>query len=789
MFFSLTATANESDTDHVDETIVATPLPDGYWIEAFPFKPGDTPDIIAYGLGFLGKPSAIKFLINPVNSGSSGWKVNEIASLDFPVGLTYADLTGNGFNDVIIVDRYGPSMNNVLHFTSILWDAATNNGGRIRWLRNPGVRDSPQAWEAHDIGNSTGMHRIAAGHFTTSDQTQVLALPIIPRSSDLTSPAPILVFTPVYGSDPTQGPTSWNEDVAFDSEFRLIHDARVLSKTNEDLDMILVAGREGIVLLWFDKPSQAWKYNVVGDGLPQSGNNPYWGSGSLDVCRVDDDEIGYIATSEAFHGNVVSVYVKKPGAPTGVEALKDRTYWERIVLGDFGPLNDQYTGTIHHVKAIQIGPESVPQSFALACMGAPIGTPENQGVYIYTPVNLTTGEFKRVKITDQSAGRVAAASFSQPTGQDPDIASISYYVPDYFTGLDPPNVRIDTLSSRSLEISALRLNKDILLLIPRPSVIPEGQYRSLPFWILAGKRITLVVLPPQGTYDFNETDAVKVIFGTIIYGSNGGVLTRGIAPAAKTTQSTLVPSPITAGDDGAVFLRIEVLNDQPQGPFSTMSDVTSLNDLPNNAYVSADARLAPLPFIKVDTMDWASSGLWNNFEFYNVTGFHVHFNDDTFDSVVHMQAWTLGLGETARFHDHTDKSFCEIHFCLSNGGGTGGMQTTFSLTPARDQRYFPDDYTEPIDPAAELTRTYVETNSTLLVVPDMHEHGPLWKIQAGSQARPVIRPDDTVDYPWHAWLASRFGDWTLPIVPALPSDQQKYDVWMAFEFPSTAFQY
>jgi hypothetical protein len=30
---------------------------------------------------------------------SEGWKVNEIASLDFPVGMTYADLTGNGYND------------------------------------------------------------------------------------------------------------------------------------------------------------------------------------------------------------------------------------------------------------------------------------------------------------------------------------------------------------------------------------------------------------------------------------------------------------------------------------------------------------------------------------------------------------------------------------------------------------------------------------------------------------------------------------------------------------------
>ncbi|KAG5730224.1 hypothetical protein E4T56_gene11637 [Termitomyces sp. T112] len=768
--FSLPATG-ESNTACVDENILPISLTDAHWIEAFPFKAGDIPDIIAYGLG---KASAIKLLSNPLNNGShSDWKVNEIAILDFPVCVDYADLTGNGCNDVIIVDRYGPSMND-------LWDADTENGGRIQWLRNPGDRDSRSAWEAHTIGNSTGMHRIRAGHFTTTEHIQVLAFPISPKSSDFTSPAPVLVFTPVYScSDLTQGPTHWIKDIAFDSEFRLIHDAKLLPKTNENLDMILAAGREGLVLFWFDKPSQVWKYNVVSEGLPQSGNNPYWGSGSVDICRVGDDTIGYIATCEAFHGNIVSVYVKKPDAPRGVEALKNRTYWKRVVLTDFGSLNEQYTGTLHHVMA---GPETLPGSFTVACIGVPIGTPENQGVYIYTAVDLTKGEFKRVKITDLSAGRVAVTDFSRSTSsQGRDIASISYYVLNDFTGLCPPNVRINTLplASRSLQISASKHNKDILFRIPRPSAIPVDEYRSLSFWILAGKRITLVVLPPSGKYNFGEDDAAKVIFGEITYRLEESTVTRGIAPAAKSTASTLVPSTIEAGDIGAVFLHLEYLHDQFQGPYSKMSDVTSLNVLPNNENVSDDARMTLLPFLKVDTLDWASNGLWNDFEFYNVTGFNVCFNNYPWEHVVHIQAWTLGLGETARFHNHSELPFCEIHLCISNGDQAGGM------------RYFRDDYTQPIDQNEELTKSYVEANSDMLIVPNMHEHGPLWKIQQCSQARPVIRIDNplAVEYPWHAWLASRFGDWSLPIIPPLPSSQQKYDVWMAFEFPSSAFQY
>jgi hypothetical protein len=108
--------------------------------------------------------------------------------------------------------------------------------------------------------------------------------------------------------------------------------------------------------------------------------------------------------------------------------------------------------------------------------------------------------------------------------------------------------------------------------------------------------------------------------------------------------------------------------------------------------------------------------VWNDFEFYNLVGFSVYFNDDAMEKVVHIQAWTLGIGETvskrvanfaisplpiirsfsagpipcvARYKtsgckltfyhpdNHPELSFCEIHYCLSNGGGSGGMVRLF----------------------------------------------------------------------------------------------------------------
>lgn len=763
-------------SDHIEEDHVASPLPDGYWLAAFPFSDDNTelPDLVGYGLGFAGKPSAIKLFLNPGNDTTDPirWKVLEIQSLEFPVAMVYADLTGNGFNDIIISDRYGPSMGD-------LWDGKTNNGGRIQWLRNPGNKSASQLyWEPQHIGNSTGMHRLQVGHFTSRDVLQVMGVPIIAASNDVDSPAPIIIFTPSYGSDKTLGPVSWSEDIAFASEFRLIHDVKLLPSDNNGLDMVLVAGREGIVLLWFDEGATKWSYNVVGTGLPEEAGSPYWGSGSVDIARFEDNSVGYLACCEGFHGNTVSVYINRdPEAPSGAASLKTGS-WERIVIDNFGSVDsEQHTGTVHHVAAVRVRNDN-SDSFAIACMGAPVSQLENQGVYLYSPVNLAEGLFKKTKITGESAGRLAIAGFSDPSRQD--IASISYYVPGYHTGPDTPNIRINSLNSSNVDshtsIVAKKLNKEVLLLVPRPTTVPEGSVPTMPILTIAGKKTTLTILRPGEVMKLGDGDGVKVVYGSITMQVNGVTVTRSIAPAAKDIASTHILSDdrvVTAGEDGTIFLLVEPLKDHFQGPYKTMSQVTTQNVFPTTA--PANVRAMEFPFVKVETLDWASSGLWDDFEFYNMTGFHVYFNDDAMEEVVHIQAWTLGIGETARFHNHSDKSFCEIHYCLSNGGGLGGM------------RYFADDYTQPIDTEAELTKNYVEKNSTLLVVPSMYEHGPLWKIQPGTNATPKFRENGTVDYPWHAWLASGFGDHTLPIQPPLPEDIQRYDLWMAFEFPSTAF--
>ncbi|KAF7354079.1 Aldos-2-ulose dehydratase [Mycena venus] len=221
-----------------------------------------------------------------------------------------------------------------------------------------------------------------------------------------------------------------------------------------------------------------------------------------------------------------------------------------------------------------------------------------------------------------------------------------------------------------------------------------------------------------------------------------------------------------------------------------MDQIKTTNLLAQNLHSPADVKAMQFPFIKVEKLPWAQNGLWNGFEFYNMTGFHIHFNDGV--EICHMQAWTLGRGETARFHNHTDKSFCEIHYCLSNGGGEGSMasdvSSQFPGTNMHTQRYFSDNDTAPVDQSAELTKAYVDAHSTKLIVPTMFEHGPLWKLQKDTKWRPQIRSNDTVDYPWHAWIATGFGTYKLPMESPLSESDQVFDLWLAFEFPSSAFQ-
>ncbi|KAG8684667.1 hypothetical protein FRC08_013563 [Ceratobasidium sp. 394] len=206
-----------------------------------------------------------------------------------------------------------------------------------------------------------------------------MALPIIGRSGDRKTPAPVIIYTPVeWDEDGT--PSKWETHRPLDCVFRLIHDVHIIhSTTADELDKALVAGREGVSLLWMEQRTGQWRYENIGTGIPQARvphNNPYW--------VRENDSVGYIASCEAFHGNLVSVYVKPRG--TRPDNIVAQEHWRRFVIDDFGPLKTKDceerliylmtwmlkqridTGTIHHVQCADLDGDGI-DSIIVACMG------------------------------------------------------------------------------------------------------------------------------------------------------------------------------------------------------------------------------------------------------------------------------------------------------------------------------------------------------------------------------------------------------------------------------------
>ena len=141
------------------------------------------------------------------------------------------------------------------------------NGGRVNWLENTGDHNHAQ-WTLRTIGRSPGMHRLKAGHFTRDDRWQICAVPIIAKSSDLTTPTPVIIYT--CPDDPRNHKGDWPSEVIHHTV--LVHEVYIVPKQGTGLrhDQIVLAGRDGVDLWWYD--GAKWETFNVGKGLPQALN-------------------------------------------------------------------------------------------------------------------------------------------------------------------------------------------------------------------------------------------------------------------------------------------------------------------------------------------------------------------------------------------------------------------------------------------------------------------------------------------------------------------------------------
>lgn len=80
---------------------------------------------------------------------------------------------------------------------------------------------------------------------------------------------------------------------------------------------------------------------------------------------------------------------------------------------------------------------------------------------------------------------------------------------------------------------------------------------------------------------------------------------RGVAPSAKNTWSTVlaVKAHLTADSkDGTVFLKLDALDRELQGPFKEMNQNLSRNILSDENQANEDARNVDFQFIQVEKL-------------------------------------------------------------------------------------------------------------------------------------------------------------------------------------------
>jgi len=80
-----------------------------------------------------------------------------------------------------------------------------------------------------------------AGHFTRKDRVQVMAVPIVVASKDLTTPAPIIIYT--APENPLSAPVDddskgWETEVPFPDTFVLIHEVTGMLLPTTRLEII-----------------------------------------------------------------------------------------------------------------------------------------------------------------------------------------------------------------------------------------------------------------------------------------------------------------------------------------------------------------------------------------------------------------------------------------------------------------------------------------------------------------------------------------------------------------------
>jgi hypothetical protein len=386
---------------------------DGYWVQAVDIDGDGRVDLVASGL----TRGEVVWYQNP------GWRRRIITTMDKPVSLDVADLTGDGRPDLVICHDYGNCM----------FDCGPQDG-RISWLRNPTATDLNGLWEHRPIAELVATHRIRLGQFTSSENVQLAALPVVGAGTGAASlAAPVRTMVYDQPADPLSE-DGWPGTELDTSAFRVVHGVvagRFPGTPDPDRDSFLLASAEGISWLGTDEDG-AWQHTNIGTGVaPQPSREfpayQFAGSGNLAIGTVGGVSHALILAVEPFHGNTLALYLRPPGQLTFARP------WARHEVEVFPAPDAEHDAVAHHVVAADFDGDG-DDEFLVAVRG-PAPT---QGVYYYK-FDATGRLLLREQVSTGSVARIAVADFHGDGRLD--FVTTAYDTVGYYE-IDDPRIEL-----------------------------------------------------------------------------------------------------------------------------------------------------------------------------------------------------------------------------------------------------------------------------------------------------------------------------------------------------------
>jgi hypothetical protein len=236
------------------------------------------------------------------------------------------------------------------------------------------------------------------------------------------------------------------------------------------------------------------------------------------------------------------------------------------------------------------------------------------------------------------------------------------------------------------------------------------QHPVSPIWEFGGFKVSFAQIQAQDEFRIHRGDYVKVIEGML----SDPLRLPMVGPFEK-CSTVIQEDLIKAGKTSIVMI-------------VSHREAPSQVNTPDQLQVRGP-HSEELQWIQVQNLHWG--GKFMGVEFFNLRGWDLRSSNK---HLAYIQAWLAGSGVNCGNHNHSemnDNTFREIHLCVRNGSGYGGMVWV------KDR----EEYTLPLLPG--------------------EEHGPFWNWS-----------DDMtkVVYPVHRWQAGI-------------SDSAAFDFWFAIEYP------